>query len=354
MNVIIVTQTFPPRIGGMQNVMFSIAKGLSKRGFNVTVLPDLPFFKEESFTILNTWSPKIFRPFFKRNKIRRLFNEIDIVICDSWKSVNAVPKPFKNIYCFAMGQEFLVKSKKMKNIQSSIDRLKKIIPITNYTKQLLKKSWIVQNSKINVINPTFSLPTRVQRDHSLKKNSEIKLLSLCRIEKRKGLMQIATALSNLKEVLPKFVWHICGDGPFRGYLEEFITNSTIKSHVRFEGSISEEKKAHFLQSSDLFVMPSYKLDRSVEGFGISYIEAAQFGLPSIAGNDGGVSEAVIDNYTGWCVNTKDQNKLEEILYKAMRNKPLLIKYGKNALKEFNQNFTSEKAFENLIKVIDNK
>ena len=42
-------------------------------------------------------------------------------------------------------------------------------------------------------------------------------------------------------------------------------------------------------------MPSYKVNGSIEGFGISYIEAAAFRIPSIAGLDGGVTDAVIDS-----------------------------------------------------------
>ena len=49
-------------------------------------------------------------------------------------------------------------------------------------------------------------------------------------------------------------------------------------------------------------MPSIIYKKSVEGFGISYIEAASYGIPSISGVEGGSSDAVFNMKTGWCVN----------------------------------------------------
>ena len=48
-------------------------------------------------------------------------------------------------------------------------------------------------------------------------------------------------------------------------------------------------------------MPTFQDNNSIEGFGLSYIEAAKYGVPSIMSNTGGASEAVINNKTGWFV-----------------------------------------------------
>ena len=56
-------------------------------------------------------------------------------------------------------------------------------------------------------------------------------------------------------------------------------------------------------------MPSIIHNKSVEGFGIAYVEAAQYGVPSIGGKDGGASDAIVDKETGIIC---DGNSLEEI------------------------------------------
>ena len=53
-----------------------------------------------------------------------------------------------------------------------------------------------------------------------------------------------------------------------------------------------------LTRADVCAMPSRRVGNSVEGFGISYGEAAWYGVPSLAGGDGGAADAVIDNKTG--------------------------------------------------------
>ena len=74
----------------------------------------------------------------------------------------------------------------------------------------------------------------------------------------------------------------------------------IEKHVRFIGSINENQKKYIFNKTDLMVMPTIDEthNNSIEGFGISYIEAALFGIPSIASNVGGTAEAVIHNKTG--------------------------------------------------------
>ena len=110
-------------------------------------------------------------------------------------------------------------------------------------------------------------------------------------------------------------------------------------------------KQKFLESSDVFVMPSYKVNESIEGFGISYIEAAAFRIPSIAGLDGGVTDAVIDSKTGWCVDPLNQDQLANVLKDAINNKDLRQKYGLHAEKQFLQRFLGEKVFRKFMDTI---
>ena len=61
---------------------------------------------------------------------------------------------------------------------------------------------------------------------------------------------------------------------------------------------------YIFSKTDIMVMPtSDELhEKSIEGFGISYIEAANFGIPSIASNVGGTTEAVLHKNTGLIIN----------------------------------------------------
>jgi phosphatidylinositol alpha-1,6-mannosyltransferase len=96
-------------------------------------------------------------------------------------------------------------------------------------------------------------------------------------------------------------------------------------------------------------MPTRIEGTSVEGFGISYIEAASYGIPSIAGKDGGAPDAVQDNKTGLLCNGFDHSEIYDALKNIIQNKKYL-ELGKNA-KEFSKKFYWKeiiKKYENLL------
>ena len=116
MRVIIVTQTFPPRFGGMQSVMSALAKNFSKT-LPTFVLPDhhIPDSHPiRSYKIKFNFSnfPKFLRPLIKKIKLKKILKKDDLIICDSWKSLNALPNTNNKVVMLAHGQEYLSKSKK--------------------------------------------------------------------------------------------------------------------------------------------------------------------------------------------------------------------------------------------------
>ena len=100
----------------------------------------------------------------------------------------------------------------------------------------------------------------------------------------------------------------------------------------FLGKINDSQKKYIFKKTDLMVMPTIdeSVNKSIEGFGISYIEAALFGIPSIASNVGGTSEAVIHDKTGIILNHIDE--LEQNLNELLENDEKRIKLGEAAKK----------------------
>ena len=83
--------------------------------------------------------------------------------------------------------------------------------------------------------------------------------------------------------------------------------------------------------------------KSVEGFGIAYVEAAQYGIPSLGGKDGGASDAIDNNKTGLICDGNDLDDIYSSLNSMIENKRYL-ELGKNA-KEFVAKFQWEKIIE---------
>jgi phosphatidylinositol alpha-1,6-mannosyltransferase len=76
-------------------------------------------------------------------------------------------------------------------------------------------------------------------------------------------------------------------------------------------------------------MPARIDGRSVEGFGIVYIEAASYGIASIGGRDSGAPEAIEHNKTGLICNGNDHSEIYDALINIIQNKKYL-ELGKNA------------------------
>ena len=134
-----------------------------------------------------------------------------------------------------------------------------------------------------------------------------------------------------------FKWDIIGDGPELNTLKNEAIKLNLQKNIIFHGKIEKDiEKEKFLEKSDIFLMPSFQDKYSVEGFGLSYIEAAKFGIPSIAGNSGGAKEAIINNKTGWCVNTCNNEELTSILIESITNSKRDIFMEKMLLKDLRQ------------------
>ena len=357
MKYMIVTQTFPPRTGGMQNVMDSISKRLSIHN-ETHIFPDHYLSREYcnsnlNINIHNNFSTKILRPFIKKILLKLFCKSDDVIICDSWKSVNAIPKNINRIYVFAHGQEFLSKEKKFERIKKSLSRASCIICSSHFTASLIDKLKITNTKRI-VIPPTYSLEKLSKQKKRTIKNSEIvSLLTICRLENRKGILPVLRCLSNLdrNKLLKPFQWNICGEGLQFEEIKENIKKLNLSNQVFLIGKINNNLKKNFLESSDIFIMPSHKVNNSIEGFGISYVEAASHRIPSIAGLDGGVSDAVINTKTGWCVDPLNQEQLANVLKEAINDKNKRQKYGFAAEKKFSEDFLGEKVFRKFMDTI---
>ena len=351
MIIYIVTQNFPPRIGGIQTVMHSVASQLALNGNKVHVFPDHFYPKNDSFKVTHLMLPKFLRPSMKKIFLSIIGDYQSLVFCDSWKSVNAVPKHFNNIVVFAHGQEYLNFSKNQSRIYTSLSRTKILIASSIYTLDLIKKNWDISTLKSSVIYPTYHIKKEPINNKILNQTGVVKIVSVCRIEKRKGLLESLKALNIINKKGYDFSWDIIGDGPQLNELKSLCDSLNIKNNVIFHGKINDNNiKETFVKESDIFLMPTYQDDLSIEGFGLAYIEAAKFCVPSIAGISGGAPEAVINKKTGWCVDPLDQHSLINVLEEALTSSNIRINLGNTAFKRFETELTSDTAIKKLMKI----
>ena len=354
MKIFIVTQTFPPKFGGMQSVMRSLAQELNKF-YKIIVLPNHYLTKEiklkKKITVFNSFVPKILKPLYKKIVINFLEEDGDIFICDSWKSLNAIPKKIeKNIFVLTHGQEYL-NEKNAQKIKNYLKRVKGCISNSNYTKELSTK-FTGPNTKHFVIHPTYMLPNSIFKK-VYKKEEVLKFITISRLEKRKGLMESLHIFNNIHKSHShlKFTWKIIGNGPLLDSMKSYVHNNQLGEIIKFYGYLNEKEKNKYLKESNVFIMPSYHHKNSVEGFGIVYAEAARYGLPSIAGIDGGVKDAV-NKHNGWNINPLDTKKFKSLILILLKDHRKVFSKGINAQRIYQTKFSKKNSITNFIKVIN--
>ncbi len=133
------------------------------------------------------------------------------------------------------------------------------------------------------------------------------LLSVSRLVPMKGHDTVIRSLSALRERIPSVKYLIVGDGPNRRALQGLALECGVQESVIFAGQVAaRELPAHYALAT-LFVQLSRATGQydGLEGFGLSFLEAASHGLPSIAGRSGGTPEAVEDGQSGLLVPPED-------------------------------------------------
>ena len=187
---------------------------------------------------------------------------------------------------------------------------------------------------------------------NLVKNKKPRLITVSRFDKRKNHEKIIMALRNLKEIYPDIIYICIGFGEEENNIKNLVTELKLNDHVLFLKNIPSELKNSLLSISNVFVMPSIIYKKSVEGFGISFIEAAQLGIPSIGGKDGGASDAILHKKTGLIC---DGNNLDEV-YSSINeilSQNKYTEYG-NAAKEFSKKFIWSNIVKKYNSIINNE
>ena len=228
-----------------------------------------------------------------------------------------------------------------------------VVSNSEFTKKLAIDIGVNENL-ITVINPGIeklkSISSKsLEKAEELLKNRSPRLITVARMDKRKNHEKVIMALRNLKELHPRIIYTCIGYGDEEQNIKKLTRQLFLDDQILFLNNISQDLKNALVSKSNLFVMPTITYKKSVEGFGIVFIEAAQHGIPSIGGRDGGASDAIIHEKTGLIC---DGNKLEDV-YNSINN--LLInkkylEYGINAKKN-SENFYWSKIIEKYKKIL---
>ena len=370
--ILISTQCFLPVIGGLENLMSGLADNIAKEGHELIVFADGKHHKDDesyNFKIIrfNAWKPirriqkaRAIKKYIKNNNVKCLF-------ADSWKSIEHLNINDRlDIYALAHGSEILqvkknlnffysIKKKiKLRRIKMSFKNSNMIIANSNYTKDLIINNISVESKKIKVIFPgiTINSSKSEKNKYATSNINDQKpvLITLARLEERKGHTLVLDAIKKLQIDYPNILYLIAGEGPFKKTLQKKVESLGLEKNVKFLGWISEPDKSYYLKKSKIFIMTPHQVMESIEGFGMSYIDAAIHGVPVIASISGGIKDAVHEGVNGMLIPEGNVLLLEKKIRELLVNKILYDKISKNAI-DYSEDFIWKNKIKEYLSII---
>ena len=337
---LIVTKSFPPELGGMQSLMWGLSRELAKN-YMVKVFADYfeghkSFDEQVSFSIERVGGIKLLRKYRKAQLINEFIkeNKIEGIIADHWKSLELI-KSNKKKYCLIHSKEInhLKGTSLNKRVLNVLNNVEKVIANSLYTKNLAIDCGVSED-KIIIINPGIDHIEELDKKSLAKVESLLKvktprLITVSRFDKRKNHEKVVMALRNLKQIYPDIVYICVGYGDEEKNIKKLVKELDLEGQVMFFKDINNELKNALVAKSNIFVMPSVIDKKSVEGFGIAYVEAAQYGTPSLGGKDGGAADAIDHEKTGLICDGNSLDDIYSSINSMLENKKYL-EYGKSA------------------------
>jgi phosphatidyl-myo-inositol dimannoside synthase len=130
------------------------------------------------------------------------------------------------------------------------------------------------------------------------------VVCVSRLVARKGQDVLIRGMASIRRRAPRATLVVVGGGPYRATLERMAAELAPAGSVVFTGQVSEEDLPRYYRLGQVFAMPcrSRLGGLEVEGWGNVFIEAAACGRPVVVGDSGGAREALVDGETGVLVN----------------------------------------------------
>jgi len=340
MRVLFWSETFWPRVGGVENLAARLLPALQERGYEFAVVTweDLPSPEQSVYRGIPVYRLPFFLSRQERGfnlimkqrchvtEIKRQFAPELVHINSYGRSVlfhlNTVathPAPALMTLHQPLGNEPVASDSLLGHLFRTVDWVNTCSDsVLSQARELLPE--IVSRSCVirNALEPSRYKPQPLPFDPP-------QLLCIGRLVPEKGFDTALTAFAAVTKHFPKARLAMVGDGPQRQNLIEQEMKLGLGSSVQFYGTVAPEKIAERINEATLVLVPS-----RLEGFGLVALEAALMARPVVAMNVGGLPEIVRHHHTGLLVEPENSLALAEAVICLLRNPDTALQMGQAA------------------------
>jgi phosphatidylinositol alpha-1,6-mannosyltransferase len=350
--ILIATNEFRPAVGGVATYSYEVARALQAFSREVVVVAGrkhataTEFDQSQPFAV-HRMGESASQPYRHMVRLLALAKHIrafqpTYLWASDWRmglavAINAsrYSIPFM---VSAYGSEILpvqTSNWKRKLALAVFKRADAVLGISRYTTDLLRGLG-VPGSKLHLISmgvdpDTYcEKPTRVEEINQRFNLAGRKvILSLARLTPRKGQDVVIRALPRVLRNVPNAVYLVAGHGEDEKRLRQLVVDHHLEGKVIFAGCVEEAEKAAYYQACDVYIMLSRQAGHLVEGFGLTYLEAAACGKPLVGGRHGGTVDVITHGITGLLVDPTDHRAAAVALTRLLTDEKLAQELGQN-------------------------
>jgi phosphatidylinositol alpha-1,6-mannosyltransferase len=342
---LIVTNDFPPRVGGVQQYLFNLVSNFPA-GRVTVVAPEWAgadehdsslAFRVQRLPSAWTWPS------------RSLIALIDRTIADDGAEVvlfgSAIPPALLGPRLSHRGIPYVVATHGVEywmalvpgvagSLRYATSTASRVLAISEFTARTIR-TVVPRRVPMSLAPPGVDTgrftphvdATFVRERHDLAGRPVV--LCVSRLVRRKGQDVLISSMGKIRARVPGATLLIVGDGPDAVRLRSMAASADPGS-VIFAGAVSDEELPAYHSAADVFCMPcrSRLAGLEVEGFGIVFLEAAASGKPVVAGASGGAAEAVLDGETGFVIDGRAESAIVETVSSLLGDAELRDRMGK--------------------------
>jgi phosphatidylinositol alpha-1,6-mannosyltransferase len=365
--VLIVTNDFPPRVGGVQQYVWNLARHLPAE--RVAVLaPNWPgwqaFDLDQPFPV-HRWPARFLWPTTDlASRIRSLAKEHDaaVVLFGHGFPLPLAGRALDHVIPYAAlthGAEVWLGRTPGTSaaMRRGLAGAREVTAVSDYTARSVRRL-LPAGASLSVLHPgvseaRFSPAVRgaaVRKRHGLSGRPVV--LCVSRLVPRKGQDVLIRALPLVRRLVPEAALLLVGDGPYRSNLEAMASDAAPGSVV-LAGEVSDKELPSYYAACNVFAMPcrSRWAGLEVEGFGIVFLEAASAGKPAVAGRSGGAEEAVVDQETGLVVEGKEPKAVALAVARLLGDDAMAKRLGTAGRARVEAEFTWERQAGRLAEIL---
>ncbi len=369
MRALVLTEVFPPKIGGSGRHLWELYRRMPKGSYVIAAGEDP---EQAAFDATHDLDlhrvPLSFPSVFIRpstlshyrgalGALRKIIRENEITCVHAGRSV---PEGFLAwmlkrtmgipYICFAHGEEInpsnteeapawhqrrIYHSRELALVLGLVLRnASRMIVSSRNARRILTTRWGMPETKISLLHPAVDT-SRFRPAHRAPETrarlgwgDRPVVLTVGRLQKRKGHDVLISALPELRRAVPKILYAIVGSGEEREALERLAAETDVTEHVQFLDEISDDELIEAYQQCDLFALPNRQIGGDIEGIGIVLLEAQAAGRPVLAGDSGGTSETMRIPETGLVVPCDGPDQLTRSLAELLADPPRLDSMGR--------------------------